>query len=365
MLLNRYPKKGDEMELKKKIKAPIFYLGIILFVTSCDTAVDTDTTIVTISPKITATEIITTATKDTVNILQTNTKEKQEEPILTEDNVNEIIMKGEYLVYTDISEGVVTSYLYPRKGPNKIALYESADSYNMFLSGDQQRIAIKEFSWDYLRLYNIYSKTSIIFTDKYNCIKERHAVFLTWSMEKDYLAIYCGYKIVVVDGLTGERIGEIRNSEYGDANRHYPLSWSPNGRWMVFDIFAEGDKIDSSKGAFIVNTSCIMDDKECNFLFAKAPYFSAEFMRWRYDNLLSFEEEDNKIILYDPEEERKVGEVDVPTEYGVGITSFSWSSDNDYLAFETNMGLFTMEIQTGKVEKITERGKVMFWVDIV
>jgi WD40 repeat protein len=347
-----------------KKTSTFFFCMFALVLTSCDPADGTTTAVATIASKRTATEMIFTETKDTTKEITTDTKIHIGEPILADDRVNTNISADRYLVYSRIEDGRMVSYLYSKEKQEDWILYQSAGGYSIYLSGDQNNIAINDTGWDYLRLYNLETQSSTIFPDKYNCINEYQAVFLSWSTEKNLLAMYCTHKIIIVESASGDKVGEIRNSDYGDLNEYYPLLWSPDGRWMVFDLFAEGDKMDPTKGAFIVDTSCIIQNEECNYVFTPAPHYSVSYMRWRSDNILTFEEEDNIIAFYNPKEEKIVDEVIVPTEYGIGIYSFSWSIDNEYLAFETDMGLFIMELKTGKTEKISWGGTIEFWMDV-
>lgn len=349
-----------------RVKKALPFLIIILAINACQPAQLTqpvftraDTEIMQETRTAQATLRMSPALTNTITMANTPTQKQIGETTFSD------LPKGRYIVYEAIGRNGSAIHAITDTGSDDKVIYKDSSGITIDLSKDQKYILMHVRGREYINLYSIEKATTTTIPDKDNCINEYIYVNTSWGPDGRVFAMRCGYQIDIISVPDGEVVGEIRNHNYGDENHLLYPTWSPNGKWMVFELSA-ADKMDPDKGTFVVNTSCIINHEPCNYIFRLIPYIDTYEMKWTPDSQLAVMTSYNTISVYDLDLFRIVKEIQIPLDIGGLVDSFAWSPDGEWIALETNMGICVMSITTGETRIIAphQDGTIKFWLEI-
>jgi WD40 repeat protein len=182
---------------------------------------------------------------------------------------------------------------------------------------------------------------------------------LAWGPASDMLALTSSSSINIFTIENGMKVGEISQQK----SNIMPINpkWSPNGKWIAYYILSGEMESPPSPGPYVTETSCMINPEECKDKTKLIVNAEDQLIDWTPENDLAVFDKYNKIRIYDILSSSLVKEIQIPNEIGYA-EYFSWSNDEEWIAFGGTCGVCIMSIITGETKVLSTKGYMVdFW----
>ena len=208
-----------------------------------------------------------------------------------------------------------------------------------------------------------------------------------WSPDGTQLAVSCGNyitKISIIGGaatsISSLVLANIANVKEAQI---YNLTWSRDGKYLSFyishpSLAASGpsDPFSIKASPYLISSECPENASTCQVAPTSLGVKDTSLSRWTPDNLLAVlhksgtysnidglvHYDDYRFNLFDPVTKKIVKSIVMPID--LDITSFSWSPDNQWVAYNAN-ATYIMPASGGESKLLSDKGgEVMFWLQV-
>jgi WD40 repeat protein len=188
-----------------------------------------------------------------------------------------------------------------------------------------------------------------------------------WSPDGSSLAIIRAGEIFVVDVASGNQTKITSCQQFQGGADCYNPRWSPDGRWIAFNIgFPYADPALSNGGLYLMNARCLESPSTCmGAITARVPvtddpgwsHFSETFC-WSPDARHLAFPSGQGITLFDIDAWMRVQTLPAPRS----IEELAWSPDGEYIAVGTADEIAIVSVTTGEFHEVIHAADTVFLV---